>query len=272
MKTEIITITPSLAQSLLLANTANRFMRSRHVDYFVQLLRRGEFSLTHQGIAVEGSLDRPIKLIDGQHRLAAIVKSGIPAKMQVTTGAFYQDIYKATDGGANRKLSDRLPLSSFEITLSTAIFHVAGMAIDGAYKKPTPGVIEQICQVYASRFDLLTKTTEKFLSIAAVKAAFLAMDAFDEYREFIAGNFKKMSPAMQFYYKKKISGGSITFMKDGEVMVPTNYRRHCAEFVFAMTALMNPEKDRFKFPSNYLELTGDLAKQYLPEAVRICNG
>lgn len=76
-------ITPEIAAKYLERNyKGNRKLSQRRVDYFVQLLRDGLFRTTHQGIG----FDKDGNLIDGQHRLWAIVESGIGAEMQVTAG------------------------------------------------------------------------------------------------------------------------------------------------------------------------------------------
>jgi hypothetical protein len=75
-------ITPSIAEKMLEYNINNRHLNSIRVDGFVRLLKQGLFQTTHQGIA----FDPDGKLIDGQHRLAAIVKSGCSVYMLVSRG------------------------------------------------------------------------------------------------------------------------------------------------------------------------------------------
>jgi hypothetical protein len=79
MRLETILLTPDLAEMFLKNNSANRKLRVTHVDMFVRELQAGTFRTTHQGVAISKSG----KLLDGQHRLSAIVKAGIPATMVV---------------------------------------------------------------------------------------------------------------------------------------------------------------------------------------------
>lgn len=72
------------------ANVKNRKLRVRTVDAFAADMRRGKWHTTHQGIA----FDEAGNLLDGQHRLAAIVKSGCTIEILVTTG-----IPKSSGGG-----------------------------------------------------------------------------------------------------------------------------------------------------------------------------
>lgn len=80
MKTELMTISPKQAQAWLDGKGNNRRLNPRHITYLANEIKAGRWRLTHQGIAFsdDGCL------IDGQHRLAAIVESQIATKMMVT--------------------------------------------------------------------------------------------------------------------------------------------------------------------------------------------
>lgn len=82
MRTVIETITPEIAAAYLLKNKSNRNISQLHVDALCRAMVGDEFYLTHQGIA----FDEDGNLIDGQHRLCAVVKSGKPVKINVTYG------------------------------------------------------------------------------------------------------------------------------------------------------------------------------------------
>jgi hypothetical protein len=83
MKTKLMIITPAIAKQWLeQSNTDNRRLRQTWVEQLARDMRRGVFVTTHQGIAFadDGTL------LDGQHRLAAVVLSGKAIEMIVTTG------------------------------------------------------------------------------------------------------------------------------------------------------------------------------------------
>jgi len=61
----------------------NRKLRQTVVDRYARDMLNGEWNLTHQGIA----FDKTGRLIDGQHRLAAIQKAGVQVKMVVVRDA-----------------------------------------------------------------------------------------------------------------------------------------------------------------------------------------
>lgn len=85
MKVQMETITPAKARRMLESNYEHqRHLRSSHVERLAQQMERGLFDGQNgQTIVLNGS-DR---LIDGQHRLAAIVQSGKPQKILIVRGA-----------------------------------------------------------------------------------------------------------------------------------------------------------------------------------------
>jgi len=101
MRASIVVVTPAEAESILAGNNGNRKVRTRYVTSLANAMRRGEWKLTHQGIAIS----RSGRLLDGQHRLMAIAQSGIPCKMLVVTDA-PDDSFPVLDLGAKRSLAD----------------------------------------------------------------------------------------------------------------------------------------------------------------------
>ena len=73
------TITPESASRYLEANKANRNIRQTRVDSYARDIQSGKFPATHQCVAFNANGD----LIDGQHRLSAIVKANMPVQMYV---------------------------------------------------------------------------------------------------------------------------------------------------------------------------------------------
>lgn len=81
-ETKSVLITPQIARATLEHNTRNRTLTPARVDEFVGLMKSGRFQFTHQGIALDINGD----VLDGQHRLAAIVKSKCSVWMLVSKG------------------------------------------------------------------------------------------------------------------------------------------------------------------------------------------
>lgn len=99
------TITPPIARNWLGQNTANRNLRRNVVDGYKSIFDRGEYKVTHQGIAftIDGTL------VDGQHRLTAIseMPDDFSVLMLVTRG-LEEDAYMAIDLGLKRTAADVL--------------------------------------------------------------------------------------------------------------------------------------------------------------------
>lgn len=124
MRGEVVWVTPFLAQEWMLLNTKNRRVRERNVKKLEEAMREGGYCLTHQGIAFSENGN----LIDGQHRLLAIISTGIPCWMWVVF-----DVPKGAelfiDQLLNRSDTDNLVIDDFET--NERITQTANMAIDG---------------------------------------------------------------------------------------------------------------------------------------------
>ena len=98
-------IGPDLAKSLLATTKVNRKIKSAVVKQYADAMRRGVWSLTSQGIVI----DSEGTLIDGQHRLTAIVLTGITVPMLITSGV-PKESQQVLDGGSKRSVSDNLSM------------------------------------------------------------------------------------------------------------------------------------------------------------------
>lgn len=105
----VVQMTREKAEELLEKNTGNRPVSPANLDMFCQILRNGEWALTHQGIAI----DWDGNLIDGQHRLMAIMITGVTAEIRVTTGIDPATFTKI-DNGRIRNAADTLAILGVE--------------------------------------------------------------------------------------------------------------------------------------------------------------
>jgi hypothetical protein len=79
MNTATEVVSPSAARAFLDRNTRNRPLRQSRVEQIVRDIQADRWHLHHQGIALAPSF-----VVDGQHRLHAIVQADTPVRMQVT--------------------------------------------------------------------------------------------------------------------------------------------------------------------------------------------
>lgn len=109
MKTEVRTITPETAKEMLKRNINNRPLKQSHVNFLSSQMESGLWQF-------DGS---PIKLteqggvLDGQHRLSALVLSGCSFEFLIVSGISV-DAFQVMDTGRNRQASDVLSIDGFE--------------------------------------------------------------------------------------------------------------------------------------------------------------
>jgi hypothetical protein len=106
MQIEVVTMTPERAfQILTEQNTNNRRMRPTVVQRYAQAIRAGQWKLTQQGVAI-GSNG---VLLDGQHRLAAIVEAEQAVQVALATDCD-PSIFSVLDTGTARLAADVLQM------------------------------------------------------------------------------------------------------------------------------------------------------------------
>jgi hypothetical protein len=102
-----MTVTPEMAAHWLEnANDDNRFLSEPFVARLARDIRAGQWKLTHEGIA----FDVHGRLIDGQHRLWAVVQAEIPVRMYVWLNVAPESLM-VINIGRPRSLADNLRLS-----------------------------------------------------------------------------------------------------------------------------------------------------------------
>lgn len=140
----LVLITPTLAEKLLGLNSANRPLNRRLVATYVEEINEGRWQLTHQGVA----LSTDSMLLDGQHRLHAIVETGKAQQMFVAVGMADSN-FAVIDTGRNRKYSDVLSLQGYSDAWamgSTArlIYLYLHKDFVGTYRVPNSEVVNTV--------------------------------------------------------------------------------------------------------------------------------
>ena len=104
MKTTLMEITPQIAASFLEKNTSNRPLNNRHVKRLAREMEMGRWKINGSTICLNGQM-----LIDGQHRLAAVVLSGCTIQSLVVEG-LDSNVFSTIDAGKPRSAGDTLTL------------------------------------------------------------------------------------------------------------------------------------------------------------------
>lgn len=94
-------IWPQMAAEMLENNLKNRKVSQNVVDLFARDMANGEWELNGESI----KFDKNGRLIDGQHRLLAIIKAGVSVQTFVVRGLNPETIY-TQDTGRRRSLKD----------------------------------------------------------------------------------------------------------------------------------------------------------------------
>lgn len=156
VQTALETVTPDIAAAYLEKNLEdNRRVRQSWVRQLSEAITRGEWRVTHQGIAFNTDGD----LIDGQHRLMAVCQAGKAVKMQVTRG-LDPKVYRFLDCGQKRTHADRLKLCSDPRTNRQAVALVVAYITSTAPAGSPP--ISLIENVFLEQADAIDKVATVF--------------------------------------------------------------------------------------------------------------
>lgn len=99
-------ITPTRATELLTLNLSNRPLNRHHVLFLSQQMAEGKWKRAGDPIRISKSG----QLLDGQHRLTAIVESNVPLHMYVILD-LDDDTFQVMDTGRTRTASDMVSLT-----------------------------------------------------------------------------------------------------------------------------------------------------------------
>ena len=143
LSTEVMRVTPHIAAEMLKGNGRNRPLSESTVSVYAGAMRRGEWVLNCEPIifSEDGELN------DGQHRLHAVVRSGVAIDLLVVRGAS-RESFKTIGQGKRRGPSDALAIDGEVNTSALAAgarayiqYSTTGRA---AYEITTPQIIQTV--------------------------------------------------------------------------------------------------------------------------------
>lgn len=108
-------VTPKLAEAYLESNDGNRSLSPGRVRAYAEAMKRGEWKQNGDVIRIAESG----RLLDGQHRLAAICRSGVSQRFFVVRG-LPDHVFDTIDTGAARGASDILSIRGIKNSTATA--------------------------------------------------------------------------------------------------------------------------------------------------------
>lgn len=213
MEIKQIRITPPMAREWLKKNTSNRPMRRAKVEGYKSAFSRGEYRLTHQGIAFSTAGI----LLDGQHRLTAIseMPDNFAIEMVVARG-LPADAFDVIDTSLTpRSASDVLRKSQgctavARFLAAKLMDSARGAAITPVFLRPYVDAVEP---AYDDLIDYCP-TVSKTWSAAAIRAAAILRIMGGGDRDYVLlsyhalnhADFDSMSPIVQALYRQQIRG------------------------------------------------------------------
>lgn len=116
LRVQVVAVTPAMAKRLLAGSPENRSINQARVDAYTAVMRNGEWAVTGQGII----LDEQGLLLDGHHRLHAIIKSGMTIEMTIVEGVNRSLAWTKLDLGFVRNHATALDLAGYANSRSLA--------------------------------------------------------------------------------------------------------------------------------------------------------
>lgn len=169
-----MSVTPEQAQAWLNKPAKNRKISQRRVGLYAAMMKRGDWMLTNQGIAI----DEYGMLIDGQHRLSAIVEAGVPVELLVIRAA-PNKAQLVIDQGLKRTAHDQIGLrEGWEITpMHIAVAKCIVMSVGGpgqAVRKDTAVDIQLLDRFYIRHHKPIEFAVAQFACHATVRGVTIA--------------------------------------------------------------------------------------------------
>ena len=144
-------ISPSVAASWLEKMAPNRKVSPRAVERYAADMRAGRWQSNGSSIV----MGRSGKILDGQHRLAAIVQANIPVSMMVVSGVD-DAAFSTIDTGRARTTSDVLAAMGYpntNILAATARMWLVYQDTGTFHNGPTAISMQEVLAVAISKFD-----------------------------------------------------------------------------------------------------------------------
>lgn len=203
-------ITPELAKSYLdTCNIDNRKIRPGMVLKYANYMTTGDWVLSDQCI----SFDLTGKLINGQHRLLAIVQSGITIKA-VVARHMPEDSFKYLDQGAPRSKTDLHKYSSQVNTVISGLEKIFMTKKSFSFTQRENARNYLINGIYPleSFIDNLTHTNAKVITSGPAMVAFVywcdmlatPSDPNTEEKEWLINIYNEIVPAYHSYEKRRL--------------------------------------------------------------------
>ena len=163
----VLTVTPAHAEKWLEMNTDNRRIRPSHVRHLAKQMELGRWMLSPEPIVFS-----PQRLLDGQHRLSAVLMSGCTIEASVAQN---EDVFRVLDQGVNRNNSD---LTGIPSTVLQPLQWLLKQSVNGLRKgKIVIDDVERISNgnifTLSNRINDIIKPKDRRFKSAPFRAAYI---------------------------------------------------------------------------------------------------
>lgn len=221
LRVRVLTIGPAEAEALLKLNTDNRKIRPGRVKYYARVMKQNGWVLTHQGIAFsEDGVG-----LDLQHRLLAVIQSGVDIKVMVVEG-LSKEAFAAIDQMERRSVADALKMRQ-DLTEEAKFMLLVAGGQNGAH--PTIDDIRDASEAIMEYSDYLRDTAPTKRKVVGavsmrVAAIMLMMKAPHQaekiagiYRLFSLGRTEEYTPIMHAFNRQIADGKMNTSDAPGRI-------------------------------------------------------
>lgn len=200
-------VTPQQAKAWLNTSPGNRKISPQKVKEWKAKMDRGEFAKISQGIA----FDKERRLLNGHHRLTAIIQHGGTVPLYVTYNEDREN-YKYYDCGIIRSASDRTGIRKNVCNVLTAGFRV----IHSKLEKDVDAISRVEAAPYgqtAYELEDFCSTIFRYFSQAPMRAAVVLCAlhgdktyAFEQYRALVHQDYGSLSPITAVFCRNVLKG------------------------------------------------------------------
>ena len=205
---KIQVVTPEQATAWLENNyIGNRKVNTRRIQQWVGAMERGEWRITGQGLI----FDWDGFLLNGQHRLRAVVELGKPVEFYCTFNEDPEN-FKIMDSGLPRSMKDRTKLPCNAIAVLSLAKRIETGVVQ--YQLSADELTELMNLHEVDMLRIVTGKARKYISTAPVQCAvFLHLlegneTALEDYYNMQHLQFGEMKPVIQGLTKRLLSHGT----------------------------------------------------------------
>jgi hypothetical protein len=235
MKIEMQIITPEIAMQYLEKNDNIRDADLKRVSRYANSIKCGEWVTTHQGVA----FNTLGQLVDGQHRLLAIVEANRAVELMVATGVS-QDAVAEMDRNMPRNNAVLLGTNK---KCAEIVTHISRILYGGAPSRCNLQDVKDVVDCAIVKLYQQTNTTKRSLSTAPVKAAFVTAylmkpdeHMLEIYRKLVLLNVCNIEELSQSPASIRALYQRLTGIKEENKRIINSYQA----FAYTLNAIKNP--------------------------------